>query len=224
MKKLTALLIACFMAVCMASCSQKSDGGSSTDSTAQVTTAGEAEMTVPADAEKVLKEFAESSVSGEVEKMITCMYPAEMIDGMEKAGIKQEFAAAMSSGVGGELKKFSTDSCKKLSGEALEAAKKYFDSFALGLQIPTSGYKISDGYSLNVNIEIEVSGEASEFTDPVSVVLIEGEGWKLIPASEEYLLSMTQEQATEQASSDTEQAAAETEQTSADTEQTSTQD
>lgn len=222
MKKITALLIACFMAVCAASCSQKSDDASP-DSTAQVTTAGEAEMTVPGAAEKVLKEFAESSVSGEVEKMITCMYPAEMIDGMEQAGIKQEFAAAMSSGVGGELKKFSTDTCKKLSGEALEAAKKYFDSFALGLQIPTSGYQISDGYSLNVNIEIEVSGEASEFTDPVSVVLIDGEGWKLIPASEEYLLGMTQEQATEQASSDTEQTTAETEQTSADTEQTSTQ-
>lgn len=214
MKKLTALLIACFMAVCTASCSQKSDGGSSTDSTAQVTTA---ELTLPEAAEKVLKEFAESSVAGEVETMITCMYPAEMIDGMEKAGIKQEFAEAMSPGVGGELKKFSTDTCKELSSEALEAAKKYFDSFAMGLQIPTGGYKISRGYSLNLNIEIEVSGEASEFTDPVSVVFIEDEGWKLIPASEEYLLGMTQEQETEQAASDTEQ-------TSADTEQTSTQD
>lgn len=221
MKRITALLIACFMTVCAASCSQKSDDADSAGGTAQVTTA---ELTVPEEAEKVLKSFAESSVSGEVETMITCMYPAEMIDGMEKAGIKQEFAAAMSSGVGGELKKFSTDTCKKLSGEALEAAKKYFDSFAMGLQIPTNGYQVSDGYSLNVNIEIEVNGEASEFTDPVSVVLIDGEGWKLIPASEEYLLGMTQEQETEQASSDTEQTSAETEQTSSEAEQPTSQD
>ena len=214
MKKLTALLIACFMAVCTASCTPRADDANSPDGNAQVTTA---ELTLPEAAEKVLKEFAESSVAGEVETMITCMYPAEMIDGMEKAGIKQEFAEAMSPGVGGELKKFSTDTCKELSSEALEAAKKYFDSFAMGLQIPTSGYKISRGYSLNLNIEIEVSGEASEFTDPVSAVFIEDEGWKLIPASEEYLLGMTQEQETEQAASDTEQ-------TSADAEQPSAQD
>lgn len=202
MKKITALLIACFMAVCTASCSQKSDDAGSADSTAQVTTAGEAEMTVPEAAEKVLKEFAESSVSGEVDIMMECMYPKEMIDGMEKAGMKEDFSNAMSSSSGGTLKKFGTDNCRKLSADAIKAAKQYFDAFALGLQISTTDYQIKDGYCLDVNIEIEVNGESSEFTDAVTVVLVDGEGWKLIPASEDYLLGMTQEQETEQTSSD----------------------
>jgi hypothetical protein len=66
------------------------------------------------------------------------------------------------------------------------------------LQIGSKGYQIKDGYGVNVNIGIEKDGETSEFTDPVTVVLVDGEGWKLIPASEEYLLGMTQ-QPTEQA-------------------------
>jgi hypothetical protein len=132
------------------------------------------------------------------------MYPEEMITGMEQSGIKEEFAVAMSSGVGGTLKTFSTDSGKKLSDEAIESAQKYFEAFAIGLQIGSKGYQIKDGYGVNVNIGIEKDGETSEFTDPVTVVLVDGEGWKLIPASEEYLLSMTQ-QPTEQAEATTQE-------------------
>lgn len=194
MKKLTALFMVCIMAVCTASCSQKSGDEKSGDNVAQT----EAETTISADAEKVLKDFAESSVSGEVDTMLRCMYPEVMIEGIESSGMKQEFAAAMSSGVGGTLKTFSTDSGKKLSDEAIKSAKQYFDAFAIGLQINGKNYQIKDGYGVNVNIGIEKDGETSEFTDPVTVVLIDGDGWKLIPASEDYLLNMTQ-QSTEQA-------------------------
>ena len=182
------------MTVCAVSCRQTSETGKSGDTVTQT----EAETTIPADAEKVLKEFAESSVSGEVDTMLKCMYPEVMIEGIENSGMKQEFAAAMSSGVGGTLKTFSADSGKKLSDEAIKSAQQYFDAFAIGLQISGNGYQIKDGYGVNVNIGIEKDGETSEFSDPVTVVLIDGDSWKLIPASEEYLLSMTQ-QPTEQA-------------------------
>ena len=200
MKKLTTLFMVCLMTVCAVSCSQKSETGKSGDTVAQT----EAETTIPADAEKVLKEFAESSVSGEVDTMLKCMYPEVMIEGIENSGMKQEFAAAMSSGVGGTLKTFSADSGKKLSDEAIKSAQQYFDAFAIGLQISGNGYQIKDGYGVNVNIGIEKDGETSEFSDPVTVVLIDGDSWKLIPASEEYLLSMTQ-QPTEQAETTTQE-------------------
>ena len=193
MKKLTALLVVCLMAVCAASCSEKPGKAKSGENAAQATAQAQTETPVPAEAEQTLKKFAESSVSGEVDTMIKCMYPEEMIEGMEKSGMKQEFAAAMSSGAGGTLRTFSTDGGKRLSDEAIKSAQQYFDAFALGLQISGRSYQIKDGYGVNVNIGIEKDGETSEFTDPVTVVLVEGEGWKLIPASEEYLLGMTQQ-------------------------------
>ncbi|WP_295079975.1 hypothetical protein [Ruminococcus sp.] len=208
MKRIKTLLFVCTIALCAVSCSKNTGGTEQTDtaSVAEQTTVqtgsydpsmigpaqGVPAASLPADAEKALRSFAESSVSGDVDTMLESMYPVDAVEAMEESGMKQEFAVAMSSGVGGKLNNMTTDSCYKLSSAAIKAAKKYFDSFAEGLKLKNQNYQITDGYTLNISIETEINGQTDNFSDPVSVVLIEGEGWKLIPASEEYLLGMVQ--------------------------------
>ena len=208
MNKLKALFIICAAAVCAVSCGEKPADNAADDTAGKadaVTTEAQPvseSVDIPAEAEKALKEFAESSISGDVDTMLKRMYPENMIDAMEKAGIKQEFAVAVSGSVGGKLNGFSIDGCTKLSDEAILKAENYYESFAAGLQTDTATFKINDGYSLNMNIDMELNGESGSFSDPVSVVLIDGDGWKLIPASEQDLLEMGQQQEQTQASSE----------------------
>lgn len=196
MKKLTALLAACSVALCAVSCGQKS--GNSTPDGNTATTAGQT-MPVPGEAEKVIRDFAESSINGDVDTMILCMYPAEMIDAMEKAGMKEDFVKALENNVGGKLKSFTTDSWKELSPEAVSKAKSFFEAFAIGLNTSTQEFGINEGYSFNMNIDVEADGQVSTFSDPLCTVSIEGGGWKIIPASEEDLLAMGQAQTTSEA-------------------------
>ena len=223
MKRITALLLVCLMAVCTASCSKGSGNGN--DSVIDATTApapsgtmdpamagpaqGGASAVLPDEAEQTVRAFAESSITGDVDTMVACMYPSGTVEAIEQYGIKQEFAVAISGNIGGKLTNMSTDNCRKLSAAAMQAARNYFEAFAEGLQVKNRNYQVSDGYCLDLNVELELNGETSTYSDPVSVIMVKGDGWKLIPSSEEDLESMLQSQTQEQTQEQTQSAAQE---------------
>ena len=212
MKISKSMILVCAAVLCAVSCSEKSSGTDSSETTVQPTTTqavsydpsmvgpaqGKTPASLPAEAENVVRNFTESSATGDVDTMIKCMFPDEMLDAIEKFGVKQQFAVAISSSAGGKLSSFSTENCYKLGGEAIRISKNYYDSFAENLQIKSASYSVTDGYCLDITVDAEVNGEKSTFTDPVSVIMIEGSGWKVIPASEESILDMErQEEQTE---------------------------
>lgn len=203
MRKFTALLLACFMAVCTASCSDKKDVDNTADTgttnsapvgTLDPSVAGPGQngpsVSLPAEAAQVIRDFAESSVVGDVDTVLACMYPKSSVEILEQSGVKQEFAVVIGNNLGGKLLGMSTDSCRKLGAEALQGAKKYYDT-----QDTNKTFTVSDGYELNMNVEIESNGQKLSSKDIVSVVMVDGEGWKLVPTNEQELIGLLDTQA-----------------------------
>lgn len=148
-----------------------------------------------AEAEKVVKKFAESTFGGDVEGMLSCLYPAAVVKSMKDSGDIDDFAAAVGDPDElGELKDFSTSDFKKLDEKAFEGAQQYFTLYAQLMGTEDVDYKVTDGYTMKMKAKVEHDGETEDFDEDVIVVMLDGEGWMLLPMGEEELLDMVSDE------------------------------
>lgn len=215
MKKLTALLLACMTFVCAAVSCGKED---KKDNKAETTTAAETDKDSTdkdsddekkddkdsegssdkeinkedqAEAEKVVKKFADATFGGDVEGMLSCLYPSDVVKSMKESGDMDDFAEAMGEPDElGKLTEFSTSDCKKLDEKAFESAQQYFTMYAQLMGTEAGDYKVTDGFSMKMKAKVEQDGKTEDFDEDVIVVMLDGEGWMLLPMSEDDLLSM----------------------------------
>jgi hypothetical protein len=220
MKKLTALLLACMTFVCAAvSCGKEENKDNKTETTTSAETdkdsadkksdddksddekeddkdsEGSSDENInkedQAEAEKVVKKFADATFGGDVEAMLSCLYPSDVVKSMKESGDMDDFAEAVGDPDElGELKDFSTSDCKKLDEKAFEGAQQYFTMYAQLMGAEAGDYKVTDGFSMKMKAKVEQDGETEDFDEDVIVVKLDGEGWMLLPMSEDDLLSM----------------------------------
>ena len=211
MNKLTALLLACMTFVCAAvSCGDKEKEDSKSNET---TTVSQEEKTddkktddekeddkkeddkkdasgdKDADAsqeevDKTVKGFLDSTIGNDVESMVTCLYPKSVVDAMKENGDMDDFAESLGEETGnGKVLSFETSDYKKLSDEAAKSAQKYFTIYAQLYSDKEEDFKVTDGYTLKLKASYEADGEKEDIDEDVIAVMIDGEGWKLIPMS-----------------------------------------
>ena len=187
---MTALLLS-FMVIggTVVSCGKKGKGDGDT-------TASESSI-LPADADKCIQDFSQGIFSGDGEATIFRMYPDAVVEGLDKSGMIDQFYSAIGSGAEGEMKKCSTADEVKISDKAMQGAAVYFDSYAQMLNVTAPIYKVSDGYNLNMTVTTTDDGKDDDFTENITVVCVDGEGWKIIPMAEADLEGVVDNQASQ---------------------------
>ncbi|WP_019680314.1 hypothetical protein [Ruminococcus flavefaciens] len=139
-------------------------------------------------AKEVVKKYVESSLSADTTAMIECMYPKEVAESIKSSGMMDSMAGAMEE----ELKESKVEDLKLngetvLSEKAVEGAGKYFESMSAVFGNKEVKCNIKSGYSIMMNAKETYKGKTEDISEPVCVVLVDGEGWKIVPIGEKEL-------------------------------------
>lgn len=165
---------------------------------------GAESVAVPAEAEELAKKFAEATIKSDIKVMLSCLYPKAVVDKMNESGDADDFSDAVGDpGENGNLLSVSVSDGKKLSKDAADGAKKYYDIYAKMLGADAE-YKIVDGYSMKLAMQVEDDGEKEDMDEEIIAVKLDGEDWLLVPMGEDELVDLVSEEI------ETESAAAET--------------
>ena len=164
--------------------------------------------------DNIVKGFLDATISNDVETMVASLYPKSVVDAMKDSGDMDDFAASIGEETGnGKVLSFETSDYKKLSDKGAECAQQYFTIYAQLYSDSEEDFKVTDGYTLKLNATYEADGEKEDIDENVIAVMIDGEGWKLVPMSEEDLIEMVSYQAGDTEDTDTTEAAETTEAT-----------
>lgn len=164
------------------------NGGSGSDD-------GEGESAdVPAEAEAVVKKFAEATLKSDVNTMLSCLYPKAVVDKMNESGDADDFSDAVGDpGENGNLLSVSVSDGKKLSKKAAEGVKRYYSIYSQMLGA-NDEYKIVEGYSMKLAMTIEDDGQKEDMNEDIMIVKLEGEDWLLVPMGEDELVELVSQE------------------------------
>lgn len=178
MKKITAVILTLVLVVCSAvSCAGKGGAGKTASSI------------VPQEAQNVVQKFAEGVITGDGDGMMLCMYPQAIFDALKASGLMNDFYNVLGTGSGGELKKCELSDEVKVSTDACNGAQKYFTNYAEMLDVKGETYTVSDGYYAKMNITTSENGKDEDFSEDITIVKVDGQGWMIIPMTAQDLES-----------------------------------
>ena len=141
--------------------------------------------------ESELTKFAEVTLSGDVDGLLTCMYPKNTVDSLKESGYADSFKEASDLAKdSGKLSDCKAENVKELNSDALVGAEKYFDSIATMFGSGESELKAEKGYFLGMMVEIEKDGEKESSTEDTCIVYLKDEGWKIVPVTPDDLIDM----------------------------------
>lgn len=159
---------------------EKKDNGSALTDT-------EVSADIIAELEAESKKFSEVTIKPDMDAVLDYLYPKALVDALKEAG----YSDAMGEGAeGGVLNECKIDNVKELNAEALAGAEKYFAYFADMLGVKGLSVKAEKGYFYDLTTDIAMGGEQSKETEPLCLVHLKDEGWKVVPVEAGDLLNV----------------------------------
>lgn len=166
------------------------DNGDDDSSNPKADDGDEESVPVPAEAEAVASKFVDATMKGDVKVMLSCLYPKAVVNKMNESGEADDFSEAVGTpGENGKLLSLSTSDCKKLSEKAADGVKQYYSIYSQMLGA-AADYKIVEGYSMKIAMQVEEDSEKEDMDEEVIVVKLEGEDWLLVPMGEDELMEL----------------------------------
>ena len=159
---------------------EKKDNGSALTDT-------EVAADVIAELEAESKKFSEVTVKPDMDAVLGYLYPKALVDALKEAGYSDAMGEEEE---GGTLNECKIDNVKELNAEALAGAEKYFSYFAEMLDVEGLSVKAEKGYFYDLTTDIEKGSEQSKETEPLCLVYLKDEGWKVVPVEAGDLLNM----------------------------------
>ncbi|MBP5378841.1 MAG: hypothetical protein J6Y64_04800 [Ruminococcus sp.] len=143
------------------------------------------------EAREVVKKYVESTFSKDADTLIDLTYPKALKAAMESSGMLENVLSTLDDvDLDTKLNDFTISDEDEMSEKAIQGAAQYYKSMGSLLGGENTECNITAGYAMTMNTDITYNGESEKSSDPVSVIMIEGEGWKVLPMGEEDLLSL----------------------------------
>lgn len=160
---------------------EKTEEKTEDETEAETEPAEEASDEVKEQVEKLVNDYADATNSKDVDSLLKCMLPDEVIDALtaqaEETGedlwdLEEEITG---------IKEVGVENVMSLNSKAIEGATQYFALMAAIMGSETVEFEIEEGYSFDMTLVFDSNGEDLDMSSASCAVRFKDYGWKILP-------------------------------------------